>query len=58
VRAWFLHVTQAMKRILWLLAVLIFLLSMVGVKVVARSPESGIAPTPFDSLHTVTVYKL
>jgi hypothetical protein len=47
-----------MKRMLWLLAVLIFLLSMVGVKVVARSPESGIAPTPFDSLHTVTVYKL
>jgi hypothetical protein len=58
VRAWFLHVTQAMKRMLWLLALLIFLLSMVGAKVVAHSPESGIAPTPFDSLHTVTVYKL
>jgi hypothetical protein len=47
-----------MKRMLWFLALLIFLLSMVGAKVVAHSPESGVAPTPFHSLHTVTVYKL
>ncbi|MGQ0523271.1 MAG: hypothetical protein ACT4P8_06385 [Betaproteobacteria bacterium] len=47
-----------MKRILWFMALLIFLLSMVGAKVVARSPENGLAPTPFDSLHTVTVYRL
>ncbi|MGQ0752073.1 MAG: hypothetical protein ACT4PS_16195 [Betaproteobacteria bacterium] len=47
-----------MKRLLWLLAVCVFLVSMIGATVVARPAERGMAPTPFESFGTVTVYKL
>lgn len=52
------HTANLVKKLLWLLAVCVFLVSMIGATVIARPVESGTAPTPFESFGTVTVYRL
>lgn len=54
----FVHDRDLVKKLLWLLAVCVFLVSMIGATVIARPVERGVAPTPFDSFGTVTVYRL
>lgn len=52
------HPPGVVKKILWALALAVFLLSMIGAKVVARPGEEKMAPTPFDSFNTITVLTL
>jgi hypothetical protein len=47
-----------MRKLLWLLAVCVFLVSMIGATVIARPVERAVAPTPYDSFGTVTVFRL
>lgn len=47
-----------MKRTIWALALAIFFVSVVGVKVVAQPTEVKMPPTPFTTFQGVTVYSL
>jgi hypothetical protein len=47
-----------MKRTLWALALAVFFASAVGARVVAQPADVKMAPTPFHTFKTVTVYSL
>ena len=54
----FMRPQTPVKKLLWLVAMCVFLASVIGATVVARPVEHATAPTPFDSFGTVILYSL